>query len=92
MKTTGLVTIDKDPQSKNPVLSEVVCSTHKLEFSIEQTVYLKTDKEQRPRLVTGITLRPFGSVSYALTEGTFESWHYGFEMSAERDLILATSN
>jgi len=66
--------------------------THEIEFKIKEVVYLNTDKEQKPRLVTGITLRPFNSVTYGLTENTCESWHYGFEISKERDVILATSN
>jgi len=66
--------------------------THEIEFKIKETVYLLTDKEQKPRLVTGIQLRPFNSVTYGLTEGTNETWHYGFEINKERDVILATSN
>jgi len=79
----------KEQSRENPL---VLYSGHKLEFQIQQTVYLKTDKEQKPRLVTGITLRPFNSVTYGLTEATCENWHYGFEITEERDLILATSN
>jgi len=67
-------------------------SGHVLEFLIEQIVYLKTDKEQKPRLVTGIQLRPNNSVTYGLTEETNETWHYGFEISNDRDIIMATCN
>ena len=65
---------------------------HKLIFKLEQVVYLKTDKEQKERLVTGILLKPFGSVAYELTEGPNTSWHYGFEMLTEKDIMLCTSN
>ena len=75
-----------------PVLGIVLSSGHQLQFMIKQTVYLKTDKEQNPRLVTGISLRPFNSVTYGLTENSTETWHYGFEISDERDIVMATSN
>jgi len=75
-----------------PVLGVVLSSGHRLEFMMQQTVYLKTDKEQKPRLVTGIYLRPFNSVTYGLTESTTETWHYGFEINDERDIVLATSS
>lgn len=63
---------------------------HVLHFRMGQTVYLKTDKEQKPRLVTGITLRPI-SVTYALVCGTTETWHYPLEISSEKDIVLSTS-
>lgn len=75
-----------------PLLVAVLSSGHELEFNIEQVVYLKTDKEQIPRLVTGISLRPFKSVTYGITQSSSESWHFGFEISNERDIILCTSN
>ena len=75
-----------------PVLGVVLSSGHRLEFMMQQTVYLKTDKEQKPRLVTGIYLRPFNLVTYGLTESTTETWHYGFEINDERDIVLATSS
>ena len=83
---------DETANGTKPVLGVVLSSGHKLEFMIQQTVYLKTDKEQKPRLVTGIQLRPFNSITYGITEGTNETWHYGFEISDERDIIMATSN
>lgn len=79
-------------QATKPVLGVVLSSGHRLEFMIKQTVYLKTDKEQKPRLVTGMQLRPFNSITYGITEGTNETWHYGFEISDERDIVMATSN
>jgi hypothetical protein len=82
---------DENTNGKKTVLG-VLSSGHQLEFMIQQTVYLKTDKEQKPRLVTGIQLRPFNSITYGITEGTNESWHYGFEISDERDIVMATSN
>lgn len=65
---------------------------HIILFKISQTAYLKTDKDQIPRVITGISLRPHNSVTYALAHGSQETWHYDFEMSLERDIILATTN
>lgn len=77
--------------STENVLSIKLSSGHQLEFKIQQIVYLKTDIEQKPRIVTGIFLRPFNSVTYSLSEGNTETCHYGFEINDERDIIMATS-
>jgi hypothetical protein len=55
-------------------------------FFIKDVVYLRTDKEQCPRIVTGITIRE-GSVTYGLSHGAAESWHYGFEITKEENLL-----
>jgi hypothetical protein len=91
-KKTKVSTEEKAPPIANVLLGVGLSSGHKLEFMIQQTVYLKNDKEQKPRLVTGISLRPFNSVTYGLTENTTETWHYGFEINDERDIVMATSN
>lgn len=65
---------------------------HVFEFFIGDTVYLKTDADQKPRMITGYTLRPNGAVSYMLTCGEFEYSHYGVEISAERDILIVTTN
>lgn len=71
---------------------KLISEKYKLEFEIGQIVYLKTDKEQRPKIITGITLRQFNCVLYGLTENSTETWHYYFEIINERDILLATSN
>jgi hypothetical protein len=68
-----------------------VFEKHVLHFDIGDSVYLRTDPEQAERLVTGINVRESG-ISYAVTCGTNESWHYAFEMTKERDIIKATSS
>jgi len=60
-------------------------------FKIGEDAYLCTDIEQLRRIVTGITIRE-GCISYALGYGAGESWHYAFEITAERDIVKATSN
>lgn len=58
-------------------------------FDIGDLVYIKTDIDQRARLVTGITLRLYGMV-YELSLGETTSSHYDFELSSEKDFVLAT--
>jgi len=54
-------------------------------FEIGQIVYLKTDTEQRERLVTAIIIRGYGAL-YSLSYETEESTHYDFEISSEKDI------
>ena len=68
-----------------------VFEKHVLHFDIGDSVYLRTVPEQSERLVTGINVREIG-ISYAVSCGTNESWHYAFEMTKERDIIKATSS
>lgn len=75
---------------------DALCATvnsagYRIKYSIGQTVYLRTDADQLERLVTGINIRPNG-ISYALTNGTNESYHYDFEITFDRDIIKATSS
>jgi len=55
-------------------------------FNIGDTVFLKTDTQQNERLVTGINIRQSG-ITFALSYGSNESWHYDFEISLEKDVI-----
>ena len=60
-------------------------------FEIGQIVYLKTDTEQRERIVTGFCIRPTGQ-SYELIQGNVGSWHYDFEISTEKNVLMTTTN
>jgi hypothetical protein len=60
-------------------------------FDIGQVVYLKTDKEQAERMITGIMIRPSG-ISYAISCGASESWHYEFEIVEEKNIVISTTN
>lgn len=42
---------------------------YKIEFFIGQVVYLKTDREQHCRIITGISFRPYGCMKV----GTMDS-------------------
>lgn len=57
----------------------------RFEYELGSVVYLKTDKEQERRIVTGILVRETG-VTYAVTHMTSETWHYGFELSDSVDV------
>lgn len=60
-------------------------------FSIGETVYLVTDKDQQKRMVIGIYVRKNG-LTYELSCGQEISYHYDFEMSAKEDVVLKTNN
>ena len=59
-------------------------------FEIGDFVYIKTDTDQSVRVVTGIMFRPFGCV-FELTLCDETSFHYDFELSTDRNTILATN-
>jgi hypothetical protein len=57
-------------------------------YDFEQIVYLKTDPEQLPRIVTRMTINKGGLISYALNSGPMESYHYEFEISQEKNVLI----
>ena len=61
------------------------------EYVISDTVYLKTDIDQYPRIITGINIR-IGNLIYLLSCGTQESYHYAFELSKDKDIMITTTN
>lgn len=60
-------------------------------FNIGDIVYLKTDNEQRERMVYAIHVYPH-SIMYALTKGTETSSHYEMEITAEKDVLKTFNN
>lgn len=56
-------------------------------FDIGDTVYLKTDPEQLPRIVTAIEITP-NEITYRLMQGENNSYHYGFEITAQKSYSL----
>ncbi len=60
-------------------------------FNIGEIVYLKTDKEQTPRIVFAIKVMN-NDYLYELACGTSTSSHYDFELSAQVDILLTTNN
>ena len=54
-------------------------------YPIGKIVYLKTDPDQLPRIVTAHTLRACGSVVYTLGCGVEETPHYEIEISEDKN-------
>lgn len=59
-------------------------------FDIAQSVFLKTDKAQNECIVTGIMVRPNQVLLYELSCGSLSSFHYEFELTAEKDVLKST--
>lgn len=60
-------------------------------FELGQIVYLKTDTDQKERIVTGFCIRQSGQ-SYELAQGSISSWHYDFEICEEKNVLMTTTN
>ena len=58
-----------------------------VEFRIGDIVYLFTDPDQSPRMVTAFLYRG-NFVSYELSCGTQETYHNGIEISKEKNLFV----
>lgn len=60
-------------------------------FDIGDSVYLKTDSDQKERLVTRLMISGVNGISYELYAGSQGSWHYDFEISKEKNVLKTTS-
>jgi len=56
-------------------------------FEFGEIVYLKTDKDQYPRIVTGFTVNPNG-ILYRLGVMHIESTHYELEITKEKQYYV----
>ena len=56
-------------------------------YKIGDVVYLKTDIDQRARIVTGIIIRQ-NYLVYKLSYNTDETDHYDIEISYEKDVLI----
>lgn len=61
-------------------------------YNIGDIVYLTTDIDQHPRLITGINVRPGGFLLYEVQCGERNGTAYEIEISATRDVVMATTN
>ena len=59
-------------------------------YEIGETIYLKTDPDQLPRVVTCIQVTKQDLV-YFVASGERESHHYDFEMSKEKNFAEKTA-
>lgn len=60
-------------------------------FTHGQEVYLVTDPEQNKRLIYGIVVYE-NDLLYKVAFGTTISEHYTFELSADADIVMKTTN
>ena len=60
-------------------------------FQIRDKVYLVTDIDQKIRLITGLLVRD-NSILYEVACGSETRWVCDFEISYEKNVILATTN
>lgn len=56
-------------------------------FNIRQRVFLVTDPEQQERIVVSFIVKDCG-ISYNLCCGSQDSWHYDFEISEEKNVLI----
>ena len=64
---------------------------HQFEYSIGDSVYLKTDNDQLERLVTAILIRESG-VTFELSQSSTSSYHYSFEISRDRNVLKVSTS
>lgn len=60
-------------------------------YNHEEIVYLRTDTDQKPRIITSIEVFKRGELLYKLSQSTTSSYHYDYEISRDRNILLATS-
>lgn len=53
-------------------------------FDFGDLVYLRTDEDQKMRLVVAIKILPDGAITYYLSCGTVVSEHFEFELTEEK--------
>lgn len=57
------------------------------DIDLKDIVYLITDSEQYPRMVTSIEFTADAGILYRLNVATFSSVHYRCEISKEKDIL-----
>ncbi len=61
------------------------------QFELGQTVYLKTDDDQKPRIVKQICIAAKG-MEFNLVNSTTSTWHSDFEISSEINILAKTGS
>ena len=62
-----------------------------MKYKIGDIVFLKTDKEQEARIITGILIRPNGYVFY-LSKSDIETTHYQIEFTSDINELIKLFN
>ena len=57
-------------------------------FNIGDTVYIKTDVEQSPGIITCIQVNP-GDLLYTVSRNSSNGNFYDFELSYDRDILIS---
>lgn len=58
-------------------------------YELGQIVFLLTDHDQCERIITGIQVSGNNQLTYHLSCGIVESWHYDYELVSNKDLVKA---
>ena len=56
-------------------------------YEIQDVVFLITDEDQSPRIVTAIQISQYELI-YKLACGTSESWHYDYEIATDKNFLI----
>lgn len=62
--------------------------TIKLKYNFGTTVYLKTDTEQKPRIVIAAIIQGGGYIEYKLACGEDYTWHNEYEITKEANVLV----
>ena len=60
-------------------------------YNIGNIVFLKTDNEQVPRMITGILIRPYGNIFY-LSKSDTETTHFEIEFTSDINELIKLFN
>jgi len=63
-----------------------------LPYDFGEMVFLKTDEEQKERMITEIAIKSPNFVLYLLSYGTQNSWHSDCEITKELDIEKKLKN
>ena len=56
-------------------------------YNIGDSLYIKTDKDQKLRILTQITILPIG-LRYCLSCDEVDTWHYDIEITNEKNILI----
>lgn len=59
-------------------------------YDFGQMVYLITDKDQLPRMITGLLIKPT-HIMYEISQGTQSCWAAAIELSSEINVLTKTA-
>ncbi len=58
-----------------------------IKYEFGDIVYLKTDLDQHPGVITGLQARPGGSITYEITRDDYSDWYYPEEISKDKAFL-----